>query len=93
MSHPDTNPPARRRATNGPDDDGWVDRVADRVTALLREEGLELELVVFYQPEAEMLHAVGYGGSAQRYFHALERSGEPSGRGSPSAPNDTTQPI
>lgn len=68
---PSTYPPARRRATNGPNDDGWVDRVADRVTEILREHGLELELLVFYQPEAEMLHAVGYDGSAQRYFHAL----------------------
>lgn len=90
---PSTDPPARGRAANGPNDDGWVDQVADRVGALLKEEGLELELCVFYPPESEMLYAVGYDGSAQRYFHALERSGEPSGRGSPSAPNGTTQPI
>lgn len=52
--------------------DAWTDDVADRVQAILREEGLDLELVVFYDPVTEALHAVGYDGSPGRYFRALE---------------------
>lgn len=50
------------------DDDAWTDDVADRVQALLREEGLELELVVFYDSLTEVLHAVGYDGAPARFF-------------------------
>ena len=54
-----------------PKGDAWVDQVADEVTAVLNEHGLELELCVFFDPIAEYLHAVGYDGSAARYFRSL----------------------
>ncbi len=53
-------------------EDGWVDVVADEVTSLLDEEGLQLELVVFYDPTTEVLHAVGYDGAPARYFRTKE---------------------
>ncbi len=52
-------------------DDSWVDRVADEVQALLREHGLEMELCVWYDAITEHLHAVGFDGSAARYFRSL----------------------
>ncbi|MDE1820932.1 MAG: hypothetical protein KGJ23_11235 [Euryarchaeota archaeon] len=57
-----------KRAERTTEDDSWVDRVADEVQALLRREGLDLELVVFYDRVTEMLHAVGYDGAPARYF-------------------------
>jgi hypothetical protein len=42
---------ARSPETNKrPKDDSWVDRTADRVAEVLREEGLDMELVVFFDP-------------------------------------------
>jgi hypothetical protein len=54
------------------EEDGWVDIVADEVGDLLAEEGLDLELLVFYDPLTETLHAVGYDGAPARYFRTLE---------------------
>lgn len=50
---------ADRPAPTNParDNDAWTDDVADRVQAILREEGLELELVVFYDSLTEVLRA------------------------------------
>jgi hypothetical protein len=84
---------ANRPATNArtANDDSWVDVVADEVGALLREHGLDLELCVWYDPICETLHAVGYDGSAARYFRSLESDGSPSGshapRGNPMSEN------
>jgi hypothetical protein len=81
---------------NRSEDDSWVDRTADRVAEILREEGLDMELVVFFDPIAEILHAVGYDGSAARYFQSLEAVGRPSGspapRGNP-MPENINQPA
>ncbi|MDE1882135.1 MAG: hypothetical protein KGI89_16495 [Euryarchaeota archaeon] len=55
-----------------PDDDSWVDRVADEVGDLLRQHGLDMEMVVFYDPVDEQLHAVGFDGNPARYFRSLE---------------------
>ena len=55
-----------------PTDDSWVDQVADEVQALLREHGLEMELCVWYDPIGEHLHAIGFDGSAARYFRSLD---------------------
>jgi hypothetical protein len=85
--------PEHRRATNDRShgDDSWVDPIADDVSALLRESGLQMELVVFYDWITETLHAVGYDGSAARYFRSLEADGTPSGshaaRGNPMSEN------
>ncbi|MDG7006390.1 MAG: hypothetical protein JRM86_05590 [Nitrososphaerota archaeon] len=46
--------------------------MADEVTALLREHGLELELCAFYDPIGEMLHGVGFDGSPARFFRSIE---------------------
>lgn len=72
--------PEHRRATNNrtPGEDSWVDVVADGVGDLLREEGLDCELIVFYDPLTETLHAVGYDGAPARYFRGLEADGGPS---------------
>ena len=76
-------------------EDGWVDVVADEVTSLLDEEGLQLELVVFYDPTTEVLHAVGYDGAPARYFRTKEdeavrslrpSSGPAGGASSPGCP-------
>jgi hypothetical protein len=55
-----------------PKGDAWVDQVADEVTAVLNEHGLELELCVFYDPLTATLHGTGYDGSPARYFRSLE---------------------
>ena len=88
------NPTPRRTTPNERHSEGgdaWVDRVADEVQALLREHGLELELCVFFDPIAEYLHAVGYDGSAARYFRSLESdratSDSPAPRGNPMSEN------
>ena len=74
-------------------DDSWVDPVADQVQAPLRKHGFEMEVCVWYDPIGEHLHALGYDGSAQRYFHALESSpGAFSWTGS-SASEATTAPV
>ncbi len=52
-------------------DDSWVDLVADEVQALLAEHGLEMELCVWFDPVAEVLHGVGFDGSPVRYFQSL----------------------
>ena len=66
--HP-PNPAHPHFLPNGrPADDRWVDLVADRVSEVLTEERLTLELLVFYDPVAEVLHAVGYDGAPARYF-------------------------
>lgn len=70
---PPTAPPngkGARRTQGG--SDGWVDTVADDAAGRLAEEGLELELLVFYDPLTETLHAVGYDDAPARYFRALE---------------------
>ncbi len=68
--------PTPKRATSNErhpkGDDSWVDQVADEVTAVLREHGLELELCVFYDVVTETLHATGFDGSPARYFRSLE---------------------
>ncbi len=71
-----------------PEDDSWVDRVADQVQVLLSEHGLEMELCVWYDPVAEYLLAVGFDGSAARYFRSLEsdRTEEPPAGGPVGAP-------
>lgn len=51
-----------------------MDVVADEAGDLLSEEGLDLELIVFYDPLTETLHAVGYDGAPARYFRSLEGS-------------------
>ncbi|MDE1819531.1 MAG: hypothetical protein KGJ23_06550 [Euryarchaeota archaeon] len=69
-------PSANRPAPNEhPQDDSWVDQVADEIQALLAEHGLELELVVFYDNQTEILHATGLDGSPARYFRSLESEG------------------
>ena len=67
------------------EDDSWVDRTTDRVAEVLREEGLDMELVVFFDPIAEVLHAVGYDGSAARYFRSLESDRAPDAEVPPSS--------
>lgn len=76
-----------------PEDDSWVDQVADQVQALLAEHGLELELVVFYDKLTQTLHAVGFSGAPARYFRILE-SNPPEGphRSSP-APRGTSDAV
>lgn len=76
---PDRTPNPRRRrplprSSRGGEtaEEGWVDVVADDVATLLSEEGLDLELIVFYDPLTETLHAVGYDGAPARYFRSLE---------------------
>ncbi len=54
------------------DNDAWVDLVADEVQALLREHGLDFELLVMFDPICEQLHAVGYDGAPARFFQSLE---------------------
>ena len=66
-------------------DDTWVDQVADEVTALLKEQGLDLELLVLYDPICETLHSVGYDGAPARYMSAL---GEAPARPRPCVPRD-----
>ena len=71
------NPAAERPATTAlpsgrPPDDSWVDGVADEVTELLRERGLDLELLVMHDKVTEVLHAVGISGAPARYFRSLE---------------------
>ena len=86
-------PSATRPATTErkPDNDLWVDQVADEVQSLLAEHGLELDLVVFYDKVTEVLHATGFDGSPARYFRSLESEGRPSGspapRGNPMSEN------
>jgi hypothetical protein len=88
--------PKHRRATNdrAHGDDSWVDPIADDVSALLRESGLQMELVVFYDPITETLHAVGYDGSAQRYFTALGTEGAsvPQPRAAPNSASSVDAP-
>ena len=67
------------------DNDAWVDLVADEVQALLREHGLEMELCVWYDPIGEHLHAVGFDGSAARYFRSLESDRAPDAEVPPSS--------
>ncbi len=73
------------------DGDAWVDRVTDQVQALLSEHGLEMELCVWSDPVAEHMHAVGFDGSAARYFRSLEcdrvASDSPAPRGNPMVEN------
>ena len=54
------------------DNDAWVDLVADEVQALLREHGLDFELLIMFDPICEQLHAVGYDGAPARFFQSLE---------------------
>lgn len=68
----DVQPSQRPATSKRPADDSWVDQVADRLTEILAEEGLQLELVVFYDPIAETLHAIGFDGAPTRYFSSLE---------------------
>lgn len=63
-----TNAHPNARAAN----DAWVDQTADRVASLLSEEGLSMEMVVFYDPLTETIHAIGYDGAPSRYFGNLE---------------------
>lgn len=49
-----------------------MDVVADEAASLLSDDGLDLELIVFYDPLTETLHAVGYDGAPARYFRSLE---------------------
>lgn len=93
---PNSTPTRQRQPPNQrPEDDAWTDDVADRVQALLREEGLELELVVFYDSLTEVLHAVGYDGAPARFFASYPapsdsagpaHRADPSGTGLPRAP-------
>lgn len=92
-----------RRNTSDPSSDAWVDAVADSTASLLSEEGLDLELIVFYDPITETLHAVGYDGAPARYFRSLEVPSDrnpaglppralPEGRALPSLPPATPNP-
>ena len=76
-------------------DDAWVDQVADQVQDLLKEQGLEMELLVFYDSVTEVLHATGFDGAPARYFRGLEAAGAPSGpsalRGTPMS-HDVSNP-
>ena len=81
---PKSTPTRERLPTNNyPHDDTWVDRVADEVQALLAEQGLEMELCVFFDPIAEVMHGVGFDGNPARFFRSLESDGRPSGSPSP----------
>lgn len=73
-------------------EDGWVDVVADETSSLLAEDGLQLELVVFYDPVTEVLHAVGYDGAPARYFRAIE-SGPVGGAGDPGRENGAPEAV
>ncbi len=64
-------------------DDSWVDRVADTVQALLAEEGLDMEMIVWYNPVTETLHAVGFDEAPARYFRCV--SPEDPSQGAPSS--------
>lgn len=70
------NPLARANAADGADEDGWVDVVADEMTRILKDDGLQLELLVFYDPITECLHAVGYDGAPGRYLRSLDAVAE-----------------
>lgn len=65
-------------------DDSWVDRVADSVQSLLAEEGLDMEMIVWFDPVTETLHAVGFDGAPARYFRSLE---SPAPAGAPARPD------
>ena len=60
------------------EDDSWVDQVADEVQALLREHGLDFELLVMFDPICEQLHAVGYDGAPRAYFAGRDAITHPS---------------
>ena len=87
-------PHLRTRTRRSPDrqnpaDDSWVDRVADSVKALLAEEGLDMELIVWYDAITEQVHAVGFDGAPARYLAALSRREEPQAAADPSASLET----
>jgi hypothetical protein len=82
---------ARLKPNRDPTDDSWVDRVADSVQELLAAEGLEMELVVWYDPLCETLHSVGFDGSPARYFRSLATESEASStRSNPEAPAESS---
>lgn len=91
--------PAPRKSSSGTvltrstkDNDAWVDLVADRVQAILREEGLDLELLVFYDAITEVLHAVGFDGAPARYFANLPAPSDTAGPAPPAPPPGTGLP-
>ena len=90
---PDRRDRARRNAARDPSDDSWVDRVADTVQDLLAEEGLEMEMCVWYDPVTEQLHAVGFDGAPARYFRcAASEQPSPSPRSEPD-PRSVAAPL
>jgi hypothetical protein len=91
---PNRSPMRQRHAPTDPRDDTWVDRVADEVSAVLREHRLDMEMVVFYDPVGEQLHAVGFDGNPARFFASLG-SGQGSAAqcvGDPAAPRTSEGP-
>jgi hypothetical protein len=76
-----------------PKGDAWVDQVADEVQALLREHGLDFELLVMFDPICEQLHAVGYDGAPRAYFAGRDATTGPSDSPAPRGnPMDATIP-
>ena len=77
----------RHPPNDRPKGDAWVDQVADEVQALLREHGLDFELLVMFDPICEQLHAVGYDGAPRAYFAGRDAftgpSDSPASRGNP----------
>lgn len=84
---------ARRTPVRDPADDAWVDRIADTVQDLLAEEGLEMEMCVWYDPVTEQLHAVGFDGAPARYFRcAAGEQPSPAPRSGPD-PRSVAAPL
>lgn len=88
---PSRSPMRQRHATTDPRDDTWVDRVADEVSALLREHGLDMELCVWYDPITEVMHGIGFDGSPARFFRSLES--DQGGKGQPVAEPESPGPT
>ena len=63
---------SHRREPNANHEDAWVDGIADEVTALLAERGLDLELLVMHDKVTEVLHGVGFSGAPARCFRSLQ---------------------
>ena len=57
----------------------WIDQVADEVKVVLREHGLDLEILVMFGPIGEPFRAVGYDGAPRAYFSDRDAINGPSG--------------
>ena len=82
-----------RSPSSGPEtEDAWIDALADATGRVLEGEGLQLELLVFFDPATETLHAVGFDGAPARYFRGLEEV-EESGRRERACPETTAAVV